>query len=111
MQGPITWDAVQYFVSMLVAVLAAGGVLWRTIAARTAYVEKELISRIQRIEQELVAFKMDVLKNYVQHPNMEQVEKRLIDAIEKLTSKIEGLQSILMRQVSPSRSRRGSNEG
>lgn len=60
----------------------------------------------RRLADEFTAFRLHVTEHFVQHPNLEKVEQRLLTAIEQLTGQIAKLND---RLPSP-RSRRGTGE-
>lgn len=92
MEGPITWGAVEYFIGLVVGLMVVGGVVWRVVSG---LVDKQS-KRMDKLETEFLAFKLDVIQNYVQHPNMEKVEKRLLEAIGSLSEQIEKLRGVLI---------------
>lgn len=95
MDGPVTWGAIEYFIGLVVAVLTVAGVIWGVFSARITKMENAHLTRITKLETDLVDFKLHVIQNYVQHPNMEKVEKRLLDAIGSLSEQIEKLRGVL----------------
>jgi len=64
-------------------------------AVDAAHAESFAIAR--RARDDLNAFRLHVTESYVQHPNMEKVEGRLLAAIDRLTSEISGLRSEFRR--------------
>lgn len=96
MEGPITWGAVEYFIGLVVGLFVVGGVVWRAVSGLIQKLDERQTKRMDKIESDFLAFRLDVIQNYVQHPNMEKVEKRLLEAIGTLSEQIEKLRGVLI---------------
>lgn len=80
---PITGD----IVFLVIGVLGAVGGLWWRIEARLSAQDRERDS----LKQDLSEYKLYVERNHVSAQVLKDTEKRLIDAIEKLASRLEAI--------------------
>lgn len=98
MSGAITFELVTF---LIVTGSAVAGVWWflfnSILAAR-----RELQSEIQRIRQEFTAYKLEVAQNYASVEHLKEVETRLVNAIEKLTDKLDTMPDRFSRIVKDS---------
>jgi len=80
---PITGDLVFLFLAVV------GGIagLWWRIEARFATEDREIVA----LRQELSDYKLFVERNHVSAQVLRDTEKRLIDAIEKLATRMEAI--------------------
>lgn len=92
MEGAVTWGAIEYFIGLVIGIAGLGLIVWRVFIAQIQKLEK----RVDKVEADFLAFKFEVVQNYVQHPNMEKVEKRLLEAIGTLSEQIEKLRGVLI---------------
>jgi hypothetical protein len=80
---PITGDLVW----LVLGVLGAVGGLWWRIEARLSAQDRER----DKLKQELAEYKLYVAQNHVSAAVLKDTETRLINAIEKLTTKMEAI--------------------
>ena len=80
---PITND----IVFLVIGVLGAVGGLWWRIEARLSAQDRER----ETLKQDLAEYKLYVERNHVSATVLRETEKRLIDAIEKLATRLEAI--------------------
>lgn len=80
---PITGD----IVFLIIGVLGAVGGLWWRIEARLSAQDRER----EQLKQDLSEYKLYVERNHVSAQVLKDTERRLIDAIEKLASRLEAI--------------------
>lgn len=80
---PITND----IVFLVMGVLGAVGGLWWRIEARLSSQDRER----ETLKQDLSEYKLYVERNHVSATVLRETEKRLIDAIEKLATRLEAI--------------------
>jgi hypothetical protein len=87
MNGAITWGQVAYSVGMLTAV---GGLWWRFVDPLRKRLDG-LDKRIDGLEKSLADFKLEVAKEYATTSAIEQVEERVVAAINRLGDRLDKL--------------------
>ncbi|QFT31824.1 hypothetical protein FIV00_15130 [Labrenzia sp. THAF82] len=99
----------------LTAVAAVGGVLARdrAQARQQRDAENKLHDRISRVKEEVLQevkvlradftdYKLSVAREYASVDHLKEVESRLVDAIEKLTAKLETMPTRLAAEIKQS---------
>lgn len=117
MTGAITYESV----GMVFAVVCAAYFVWRTFNKRaddlqkehraallalekdteqaTAALRMDLQAQILALQTDLASLRTQVLRDYASVQHLEKVENRLIDAINRLTDKFEGVREALLARA------------
>jgi hypothetical protein len=92
MQGPVTWELVG-----LIAVIVAGALgLWRLVMSSIEDARETAARRLKEIEDQIAAFKIQVVREYATSNHIEKVEGKLVEAINKLIEEVKLLRDDLV---------------
>jgi hypothetical protein len=113
MEGAITWQAVAFFIGLLLPIGGTMFGVWAYIdrqiktaaaagAARTEAFATVMTGRIETLEKDISEYKLHVSEKFIKAGDLEKMERRLMDteartlaALEQLSKRIDSLISVI----------------
>ncbi|WP_420411586.1 hypothetical protein [Roseibium sp.] len=95
MNGAITWEQIT---ALTVIIGAVAGAWWFLFSSNLA-TRRECQKETQQLRQDLAAYKLEVAERYASVDHLKEVENRLVNAIDKLTDKLDTMPDRLSRII------------
>ena len=86
-------------VGLVLAIIVAFAGLWWRVETRISSGAKEAMTKADRAQEELAAFKLEVTRGYVPHGYLKEVEIRMLDRLDGLVSELHGLRQDVQNAI------------
>lgn len=91
MSGPITWEALVFVVGLMVPTIGTVGWIFIYFVKRLRAIETNAEQRVQGVEKDLAAYKLDVADKYASVSHLTEVEQRLVKSMDNLADRLDKL--------------------